>query len=149
MDDKIVAWALVANGAAMLLCFNAILDRKICNIDFAVVHLLIFFLGIALAVFRVVLSQAVAERTHLMLRSFGSDIHHFLVKYTRAGTEEERATVSADTNERIAGTLSRGRGLVAMERVASIALAGSFICFGGALLYAVTSNSLQASLCPS
>jgi hypothetical protein len=115
---------------------------------FAVVHLLVFFLGIVLAAFKVVLSQVAAERTHLLLRSFASEIHLLLAKLTRVSTAEEQAIVSADANERIAASLARGRGLVGMELTANFALAGSFICFGGALLYAVTSKSLQTSLCP-
>jgi hypothetical protein len=59
--QKISGWVLAGNGAGLLICFNALADRTICNWDAVKPLALLFLLGIVCAFASVVFAGRVAE----------------------------------------------------------------------------------------
>ncbi|MEZ5955993.1 MAG: hypothetical protein R3C27_02105 [Hyphomonadaceae bacterium] len=153
LDVRIATWALIGNGAALLLCFNGLLDRKICDWAAVLPFVQVFLLGLTCAFAKVVFTQAVFERSErqmiLITAGMRTATAHIEAKKKAlaSGTEDE---LSKKFDQAIAEIkhLQRGSPLTRwLSRFASWSLAASVVCFGGAIFVAVNSNLSTSALC--
>ena len=163
-EMRVATWVLVGNGAALLLCFNAAIARQICDWSVLQPYAGVFLLGIVCVVASVIFAGEVVNRATTRLTLISSQAKQASICIDANGrfyAAKRMGAVDAAVDDQIRSneeTISRALNIVStqtgepkIEKLLHLAsrltLAAGAACFGGALLVAVNSDVLRATLC--
>lgn len=152
LDERMAAWALLGNGAALLFCFNAFLDHKICSWSAISGFTWLFFFGLVCAFAKIVFSHRVlhdAERKMLFVNAASRTAASLLDaknEALRTGVETELSKQHDAAIAQIAAHQKPKPWLEWIDKAADLCLAASVLAFGGAI-YLALSGDVSAMLC--